>query len=321
MTHKNFGIVLASDLNYLPYVWPLIRDLNSILPNCPSITLMYDGEVDETKKLQNLCLDLNIDLRIVDISEELSKGYLNTIRYITRATFARLFAPQYLKDDFERILYLDIDILIVRDFSFLLDLEMSQTLAAVPENFDSMYKSFGTYDFPYFNAGILLINTQKWHEEKILEQCLEVIQDRGPFNCQDQDALNLVFENRWQVLPPTSNVMVSSHDHSYDLPQLNFPAIVHFVGEHKPWKGVQWTRWHKTWSERNPDLCNGKSHFENYASSPFKSKRIYKLEANSRIILLKIVSFCFRSTIIRGAARKMKLKDIKVLRKLIGLDS
>ena len=318
---KSLGIVLASDANYLPFVWPLIRDLKSILSYCPPITLMFDGEIENTQDLQSLCSQLNIEIKVVDVSEELNKGYLNTIRYITRATFARLFAAQYLKEDFERILYLDIDILIVRDFSFIFDLEMSQAIAAVPENFDSMYKAFGTHDFSYFNAGVLLINTQRWDEEKILEQCLQAIRDKGPFNCQDQDALNLVFANRWQVLPPTSNVMVSMHDHSLDLPQLNQPAIVHFVGEHKPWKAVQWTRWHKIWNERNLDLKFINSHTTSGAQTQHAlSRRFFYLKLRFRNTLLKVISLCLKSQIVNAISRKMGLRNVRILRKLLGLN-
>ena len=322
MKSKSLGIVLASDANYLPYVWPLIRDLKSMLSYCPPITLMFDGEVENTQDLQNLCSRLNIELRVIDISEELNDPYLNTIRYLTRATFARLFAVKYLKPDFDRILYLDIDILIVRDFSFIFYLEMTQTIAAVPENFDSMAKAFGTHDFSYFNAGVLLINTQRWEDEKISEQCIQAIRDKGPFNCQDQDALNLVFENRWQVLPPTSNVMVSTYDHSLDLPQLNQPAIVHFIGEHKPWKNVKWTRWHKIWIERNLDLMFSYSYTTNGDKNQHgSSRRNFRLKLRFRHSLLKGVSFCLNSSIIKVIFRKMNLKNVKILRKFLGLNT
>jgi lipopolysaccharide biosynthesis glycosyltransferase len=321
MKKAEIGIVLASDSNYLPFVWPLVRDLKRILSSCPPVILMFDGEIRETEKLQKLSEDAGINLSIYDISEELSEEYFNTIRYITRATFARYFAAQKLKDDFAKILYLDIDILIVRDFSFVFNLEMTQTIAAVAENFDSVHKAFGTFDFSYFNAGVLLVDTQRWNEENALAKCLKVTREKGPFNCQDQDALNLVFENRWQALPPTCNVMISSHDHSYDLPQFNSPAIVHFVGEHKPWKKVQWTRWHKMWNQRNADLIEDWSN--SVRGSDYRGHQIWHLKHGfrTRYVLLECVRLLLKSRIIRGITRRLRLKNVKALRSLLGLDN
>lgn len=299
MTRKRTSIVLAADENYSPYVWPLIRDLKKTLSYCPPITLLFDGNLAVTHELRTSCLRDGIDLRILEITNELEHARLNTIRYITRTTFARLFAANHLHEEFERILYLDIDVLVVRDFSFVFDISLSQVLAAVPENFDSMFKAFTTFDYAYFNAGVLLIDTKKWIQGNILEECLKVIEENEPFNCQDQDILNLVFRNRWQVLPPTANVMVSTHDHSLDLPQLSNPAIIHFVGEHKPWKGVAWTRWHTIWIQRNSDLF----HFAN--------------EKNSKWYFTQLVTFALRSRLLRRFSRKLRLKDVKLLRRMI----
>jgi lipopolysaccharide biosynthesis glycosyltransferase len=321
MNNSKFGIVLASDENYLPYVWPLVRDLKTILSFCPPIVLLFDGELVDTEKLKVYCSDLDIDLQIISISERLSKDYLNTIRHITRATFARIFAVDFLKDKFDKILYLDIDLLIVRDFSYIFDIELTQTLAAVPENFDSMHSAFSTYDFSYFNAGVLLIDTQRWSDEGILETCLKVLNEKGPFNCQDQDALNLVFQNCWQVLPPTSNVMVSIHDHSMDLPQLGHPAIVHFVGANKPWRGFAPTRWHKIWVERNADL-------EAYFALSLGSQRMRLSPKNIRSLifvirpfLIKLVMMSLKLSSMRSLSQKLKLNQSKVLRRILGFET
>jgi lipopolysaccharide biosynthesis glycosyltransferase len=296
---NSISIVLVSDEIYLPYVWPLLRDLKRTLSYCPPITLFFDGRLDLTRDVEESCLRSEIDLRVSGIAEKLEHEDLNTIRYITRATFGRIFAADILHEEFERILYLDIDLLVIRDFSYIFDLPLNQILAAVPENFDSMHKAFGTFDIAYFNAGVLLIDTKKWKQERLQEQCLKVIEEHGPFNCQDQDVLNLVFKNRWQVLPPTTNVMVSTHDHSMDLPQLGNPAIVHFVGEHKPWNGNAWTRWHGIWIQRN----SYKFQFAN--------------QEPGRIFLTRAISFALRSRSIRHMARSLKLKDSKLVRRII----
>lgn len=250
---SKLAICIASDKNYLKYVEPLLVDLKAHTPVLPKIFLLFDGFLDDAKNVLAVANNLEIDFEIVMIESLLEKYNLNTIRHITRTTFARIFAADIIPLSFSRILYLDIDILVIRDISPLFDIEPELGLAAVPEFFDSSIKLFKSPDVSYFNAGVLLINADHWRENKTVEKCLLLIEEQGNFNCQDQDVLNLVFKNNWQLLPPTSNVMVSFVDSLSSFPQLSQPMIVHFVGRHKAWHGFSWTKWHKMWIQRHSE--------------------------------------------------------------------
>jgi lipopolysaccharide biosynthesis glycosyltransferase len=353
---NNCVIALASDKNYLTFVFPLIRDIKKFVNPCPSIYLFYDGPIEDLNELMELALSINVDLHGIDIRKELESDLHNTIRYLTRTTFTRLYIPKHLEGVADRVLYLDIDLLVIGDFSFVFSMAMTQTIAAVTENFDSMNIAFGTYNFAYFNAGVLLIDVVKWNSQKILDETTSVLEKKGPFNCQDQDALNLVFQNSWQVLPPTMNVMISSHDHSLDLPQLGNPLIVHFVGPHKPWQKPAWTRWHAEWLSRNhvyleeigylvenkPQIGSGRAPNQRslgqfligYARrSSTITILVRKLKLKNNLILRKIlqfatnrrplthsvVGFSLRFSVVRILVRKLNLKNNTILRKILRL--
>jgi hypothetical protein len=162
--------------------------------------------------------------------------------------------------------------------------------------------AFETHDFAYFNAGVLLIDTKKWMEADIFYRCIEVNQKLGPFNCQDQDVLNFVFMNNWQVLPPTMNVMVSTYDHSLAFPQLKSPMIVHFVGEFKPWQGIPWTQWHDKWISRNPEFVQSNS-LQTGGVKFFIGHFVYKV---SKVRPLRIV------------AKLLRIHRMKSLRRIVG---
>eukprot|EP00963_Diacronema_lutheri_P011154 scaffold1328_cov375-Pavlova_lutheri.AAC.5 len=106
----------------------------------------------------------------------------------TKENFASFLAPQIL--DVERILYLDVDTLVVGDVSQLLDFELGQAPAAgvedcsqtmvryfpdqqeTLERYPSLPESF--FDACVINRGVVLINVVAWKEFRMTEKILQI---------------------------------------------------------------------------------------------------------------------------------------------------
>ncbi|WP_084797857.1 glycosyltransferase family 8 protein [Neobacillus mesonae] len=79
-------------------------------------------------------------------------------------------------------------------------------------------------EYTYFNAGVLLMNLQKWRENKISSQVIQYIKEHPKLiKLMDQDALNAVLYDKCLKLEPkwnyTKGVMKRYN--------LDNPAIVH----------------------------------------------------------------------------------------------
>ena len=82
----------------------------------------------------------------------------------------------------------------------------------------------------------MLINLDYWRQNKLYERTIEFMRDNKVHHA-DQDALNNILIGRWISLPAVWN------DHAQcavPVPPIRNkdiadPAIVHFLGEYKPW--------------------------------------------------------------------------------------
>jgi A/G-specific adenine glycosylase len=191
------------------------------------------------------------------VGEDLSK--LPVAGPYTSAVYLSLLLPEVLRET-QRILYLDVDLIVTRDVSELFDVDLGdRPLAAARDGFISESPHVPSSDdgFPasprsygYFNAGVLVINADVWRRERIGRRAIELL--RGsvrPPSYLEQDALNTLTAGRWAELDPRWNVLSISDQLGVSEPdrvvggrtmaeQLRLEReafILHFAGPRKPW--------------------------------------------------------------------------------------
>jgi lipopolysaccharide biosynthesis glycosyltransferase len=198
---------------------------------------------------------------------------------LSRATYIRLYLDALLPQAYRRILYLDSDIALERpEVARLLDADLGgMPFAAardgvdigllgpdieldVPHTWKSHremrgYKEglgLGPFD-PYVNAGVLLIDRQRWVEEALSERVL-AFATAHPDRCRfaDQSALNAVKGDRWAELSPRWNFQPVHA--AAGLRRAIDPWLIHFAGAYKPWNtevwGKRFTRDYRDWQAR-----------------------------------------------------------------------
>jgi lipopolysaccharide biosynthesis glycosyltransferase len=153
-------------------------------------------------------------------------------------TYARILLPDLI--DTNRLIYLDSDLLITDDLALLWQTDLQgQPLGAVSlstvqwSNDRKFLHAQGIpIDVPYFNAGVLLIDSARWRAEHTGEKLKSLAKTHGAnLPSVDQTLLNLSFHNLFTNLDPKWN------QHLYaNLPPTNVvPGILHFLGSPKPW--------------------------------------------------------------------------------------
>lgn len=164
--------------------------------------------------------------------------HFKTNGHILTPSYYRIYIGSILPHNIKRVLYLDCDIVVLKDLSDLFNTNLSEyQIGCVPDpivrNDKHVDLSLST-DTIYFNAGVILIDLEKWRDngtESVLSDYIPRHEDVLTF--LDQDALNAVFDGKYYSLERTYNTF------SYLIvsPKLSKPTphIIHYVGSLKPW--------------------------------------------------------------------------------------
>ncbi len=240
---KHIPIFFSSDDNYLPYLDIAIASLieNASKDYEYRIIILNTGLDSENiaKVKSNERPGFTIDF--FDISEYVEdiRSRLKNVYHFSVVTYYRLFIAS-LFPEYEKIIYLDCDIVVLGDISKLYNTDLKDNIfGAAPEQFVQNTKEFRRYAHmalgvdpdKYVNAGVLLLDLEKFRENKIEEKFIELITEYD-FDLLDPDQayLNylcfdkiLMLENGWNKEP-------------MPLPLEGEKNIVHYALYKKPWQ-------------------------------------------------------------------------------------
>jgi lipopolysaccharide biosynthesis glycosyltransferase len=167
----------------------------------------------------------------------------STAAHISRITYARLLLPRLMPGHVRTLLYLDTDLLIFDDLRSLCAKSMElRPLAAAEDGFmDRAIKQnrAGYERLPrvgrYFNAGVLLVDLERWREDRIPEKAAAYLAAHPDSPYSDQDALNVACDNQWAALDVRWNFQEHRFESIAGRIERERIAIVHFVTNEKPW--------------------------------------------------------------------------------------
>lgn len=242
--NKEIPIFFAVDDGYCPFLAVAIQSLidNSSAENTYLIKILHTDISDENKKKIAKYERENVDIEFVDLNYYIQKvkDKLYTRDYYSKTTYFRLFLPN-LYPQYDKVLYLDSDIVILDDIAKLYNTEMGDNLvAAAPDDviqFNEVFQVYvekvvGVADYRrYFNAGILLMNLDEMRKFKFQEKFLYSL-DRVTFAvAQDQDYLNRLCKGRVKLIDRIWNRM------PIEDPKIKTENVklVHYNLAFKPW--------------------------------------------------------------------------------------
>lgn len=252
-TSNNIPIFLASDDNYAPFV---ATTITSIVKNTKSFIDFYvlDGGIFELSKQKILSLKNefnNFSIEFIDMKDSGLERF-PYIRHYSLNTFSRYFIPE-LKPDLNKILYMDVDIIVKGDVAELYNQDLGNyPLGAIledfyPHNYTYLKKICPNYSggSNYFNAGILLLSLDYFRKNNLTQKLIDkTIELKDVLSCADQDVFNLIFENNFKIFDYKYNFMPDFIDLILELDKkeaieaTNNPVILHYTYK-KPWNTMQ----------------------------------------------------------------------------------
>lgn len=237
-------IFFAVDDGYIPFLAVTIQSIieNATENHYYEIKILYTNIAKENiNRIKKLEKDF-LKIEFVDLNYYIDsiKDKLYTRDYYSKATYFRLFLPS-LYPQYEKVLYLDADIVVNADVAELYNIDIGDNLlGAVTDEVVSFSPIFSEYVEKvvgvssykhYFNAGVLVMNLDKLREFNFQEKFLYLL-ERITFSvAQDQDYLNRICKGRVKFIDATWNKMPVGRR---SIPNKNI-KLVHYNFAHKPW--------------------------------------------------------------------------------------
>lgn len=257
------NILVSTDKNYLKYLRVLMASVYANNDTNVDFYVMHDSLTEEEKR--SVCsfaetFKQNVYFLYVDVSKiDMLLSQFKSARYSPPTLFP-LFAHEFLPDDMDRILYLDIDMAVTGNLTDFYNLEFDDCylIASKPqynvkdepsEEFAS-FERIDNYEIAhaaagdYFNAGSVLFNLVKLRNAHIdLRYYVEKIQ--GIDNIfYDQGILNICFAKEAKILTTCAynyrlhysakNYFNRKNNYSHGKREYTFypftPKIIHYCG-------------------------------------------------------------------------------------------
>ncbi len=220
---SKINIFLTTDTNYLRYVATTVASVcYNTKRNCHFYILVDNISKKNKTTVSKLCkIFKNCYIHWLNLSHK-NRQYIvdnfvakskNAVYTKNIANYSRFLMPGLLPN-IKRALYIDTDLLVWGDIGELYDSNLNDfTIGAIGDSYVLFNKSIQDQAYKYidnnhlyFNAGVLLIDCEKWRNQNIITKIIESdkqIRDLKLFN--SQDPINKCFEQNYQWLPHRFN--------------------------------------------------------------------------------------------------------------------
>lgn len=173
-------------------------------------------------------------------------------------SYLKIFFDILLSEISGRLLYIDCDTAVMGSLSDLISIDMKgKTIGMVRDSLiTNSKKMIGlSADDEYYNSGVILIDVEKWKENRCAERLLNHIKNIRSYGTVDQDVLNVELKSEIVTLPVKYNLQPVHLEYNYKLyssvykhkekyysereigEAVKYPVIVHYlryIGE-SPW--------------------------------------------------------------------------------------
>lgn len=247
---KEIPIFFAADDGYIPFLAVSLQSLveNSSRENNYVIRILYTSTTisEENKSKIKKYERENVSIEFVEFDKHVEKikDKLFTRDYYSKTTYYRLFIAT-LYPQYDKVLYLDSDIIILSDIADLYNTDLGDNLVgAAPDDVIQTIEVFRNYaemivgvadHRNYFNAGILLMNLDALRKINFQEKLIYLLGQIRFSVAQDQDYLNRICKGRVKILDKAWNRMPIAVVQGEEEAKGENLKLIHYNLAFKPW--------------------------------------------------------------------------------------
>ena len=263
-----FPIVFTCDDKYFKYtdvvITSILSNQNRNVHYEIHILTEFISEENKQKAISQLKPHENFSITFHELGNiDKSSFYLNS--YMSVSTYYRFYLSEIFMN-YDRILYLDSDLIVNADISAYIDMDFEDKLAICSSSpyIKNKVLQGDDPDYPvsyftevlkmpnpdeYFNAGVVLYNLKKMREMDIQQKLFDTLKEIPEPKLQDQDILNSVFSrnggvklisnfyNNTATIRMTPNrLLLESVKKKVGIKANHCFYIYHYVGKVKPWQ-------------------------------------------------------------------------------------
>lgn len=250
---KNIPIVFSTNDNYSIHLCVAIKSIieNSNIEYIYNIYILYTQLNEDNINKIKLLGTKNIHIHTINIFNliDTSKLYIND--HFSIEMYYRVLIPE-LFFFYEKVIYIDCDIVCLKDISILYNTHIKNYMIAAVINFSGewykkyFYKVFKINIKKIFNSGVILFNIKKCIEEKSKEKFFDLLNKTKDIFCPDQTLLNVVcfdkilfLNSKWNyqwgaTIEKKINELSETERKEY-INAIEDPYIIHYTTGYKPW--------------------------------------------------------------------------------------
>lgn len=221
--------------------------------------IISSGITDKNKKeLEKLIKRYNRDINIIELGN--INNYFD-FEFDTTGwppiTLARLLMDKMLPQNIKKVLYLDGDTIVRGSLKELWENSLDNKtigMSIEPTIDKKRIKSLDIDGYPYYNAGVIIVNLDKWRKIGACKKIFDFYKAHdGKLFANDQDAINGALKDEIFTLSPKYNFYNIFYQYPYKfmcklMKPLTYiskkiyydavknPVIIHYLGEERPWR-------------------------------------------------------------------------------------
>lgn len=268
---NNVPVCFFSDDYYVPYLGTAVY---SAIKNCADSTnldiLIFENGYSQKNKelLEQLGADKkNVRIRFINLLPFIENLNVSPSKRVSVNCFAKIFCTDNIFSDYERIIAMDSDLLVLQDLTQLYQSDMKGMAIAAARDvlveimakkgyhtdkrlgyilLRDYFRDIDVKPEDYFNTGVVLFDIKKCQSENVQEKMLHINAEYPVLMYAAQDDFNILFKGKWTEIDPRWNVQspycIISHLSS--LPEgyvelIDQAGILHYLGKSKPWIDVK----------------------------------------------------------------------------------
>lgn len=280
-TNDRISVVLACDDHYIVLLAALLKsiEMNHVSEEIVDIYIVDDQISKTSKKKLNASLSHDkLNLIWLKMAEIIPEGVVLPLvnNSYPLNTYIRLLIPYFIPKDVRKIIFIDVDMIMLDDISNLWKMDTGKyVIGAVSDTIGPVAKTIGegienykelglNPEEKYFNAGLQLINIDKWLEQDITQKTFDAINNNKKYAALgDQYGLNIALCGNWYEIDKLWNCFSVNTDPK--------PSLIHYF-HRKPI--------YKTYANNYKDeffYYLGKTEWKNFKPIGETSRKIKKM--------------------------------------------
>ncbi len=246
------NVATALNSRYMRYTYVMLTSLFINQPDTDiHVYLLHsDLSLQDQEYLSDLAQRYHQHIHFLEVSREMFPASLPTTNAWSLETYFRLMLPDILPHEVDRLLYLDVDMIINKPVKELYDTDFEGAYFCAcrdmsvsfpfPDSRNEIFKEHIAHGFTYFNAGLMLWNMEKLREKYSFKDYMDLARALNfQMLAPDQDLLNFMHWKQIKFLDEYqydlfSRMAFNNGIHYEDVKRET--TIVHFAGM-KPWEG------------------------------------------------------------------------------------